>query len=596
MIYSWNPKTRKVFIPGAEVTIPQVKSFNDAKALVEADDFNPSDWAYIVKSKSGKVYNFSSYEDAVDFAKNKSTSRVAYTVFNKDKNIASFQNKKKLTEWKTIYTEDFKPTWDVLKRPSIKEWKQIAKRDYKIGDSWHLRTCIDIAPGKVRLRSVYMRYRLFLNNYVRTSFYTTSTTFHSNGDVRIWTGKEILPTPIERMFANEENAILKVLCTELIKLRPELSSVLTPNHDLYRIFARPCAFFAFDTYHNKCEAKPQDSLYLANYPREVVDESKLIEIIAKRMRIPITKGLKKIYCQNIHNMDVVRTLKALGFKDVNSYRKLVAMGILFMGQAYNLVIPFFQKLIKIRGENTVCRMVSNANLFEIRDTAQTYPDLDEEDAYFVMKNAANINEIHDTFNMILRDRGYRKQRKDEKIKYTKEELGKYNFECQDGISFILAEGSKDLAIVGANMGICVGSYADTALAKRTTIIKMMKGEKYIACIEAHKNNIVQIKAKFNNPVKAEYKDDIDEWLQTKNLSCKCQDYYEIGQEGGNTFNYAGVNPEDFEPHDNHPTLQIIKRAHPKFLHINEWFTENDHGDAYYTSLTRNLQKLIEEDS
>ena len=127
-----------------------------------------------------------------------------------------------------------------------------------------------------------------------------------------------------------------------------------------------------------------------------------------------------------------------------------------------------------------------------------------------------------------------------------------------------------------------------AIAKRCIIVKVMKGEKYIACIEVDAKGVSQIKAKFNNPVKAEYKHNIDEWLAHGNLLCTCHDYYDIGKESNSTQNYAYVNPEEFEPHERHDVLRIIKREHPEFIHVNKWLTKEENPDypTFYRRSTK----------
>ena len=567
MIYSWNPKSKKLYIPEARVTIPGIESFEKAKTFVNADGFNPLDWTYIVKSKSGKAYNFAVLTDALNAAQQKSTSRVSYTVFQNDKAIAGFMNKKPLTDWVTVFEKKADDSYRT--RPSKKEWYYNIPRGRYSEDKWHIGSTIDVAEGKVRLCRTYMYYTKCKNGHMTTRFTKTSKVFHKDGAVYYYREGKIEHVQAKDISLYLDDDELEVFRAELCKLRPELKQILmtVPYWNLIGAFSRPTAYYCFDTFHKKAWERKGGSVYFGYYPREIVDESKMVDTLAKRMRVPVTKSLRKLYNENPHNMDIVYFLKNIGFKDVNSYQKLTGFGVHFCLNNPEKFAPFFKEFIRIRGENNVVRMTSDTDFELIKDVAQSYMTVDEDAAAIILKDIHNFEEIHETFNVSCPSR----ERCDQKIHYSSNEKKRFNFECKDGVKFELADGSKDLATIGYHMGICVGGYAPAALKKRTTIVKMMKEDKYIACIEVKGRHVVQLKAKFNNPVRREHKHNIDEWLKHAKLEANCNDYRSIGYEWHSEYNYAHIRPDDFEPAQHQPVLKIVKCKHIHFRHNNKWF-------------------------
>jgi len=571
-IFSWNPRTHRMYIPEDDVTIHGVKSFDSAKALIASENFDPNQYRYTVQCRNGKPFNFANMDDAIATARIKSTAKTAYTVFCNGKSIAGFMNKKQLVDWKTVYEcvtpIDSSSIWNNNKL-TMKEFRKTVNEGEYVSDMSVYKTSVDVAPGKVRYCITYIKFIHYKTGHYDVQFPKTSYIFNKDGSVYVHDRGKIEHVSACGISINGKEDIRKALKAELIKLRPELKQAINMaySYDVLGVFSRPTAYYAFDTFHKTC-TKRAERVYFGYYPKEIVDESKLINVLAKRMGIPATKTLKKLYHQNIHNMEIVHCLKQFGFKDVNSYKKLVAVGIHFMRHNPSRFAPFVKQLIALRGENNVARMMCDTIFGLIRDVAQSYTTIDEDMAKFVMKNARNFEEIHDAFNVYCHPR---KHLVDRKIEYTDKEKKRYNYTCKDGVRFELAEGCKDLAIVGAEMGICVGGYAEPAIRRYTTIVKMMNGNKHIACIEILKSGIEQIKAKFNNPLQLENKKDLDEWIEHAQIKCDCHDYRMIGRPWGSTHNYAVIRPDDFEPEDHKPVLQIVKREHTSCINDNKWF-------------------------
>lgn len=569
MIWQFNPKRNELFVPETVTVIPKVSTLEDARSLMST--FNPVDWTYVVKSKTSKVYNFSMLEDAVDLAKKKSAHGTIYTVYSKGKPVASYIGDKELTKWKTVWETKSE------RRRTKNDFYYSTPRGRFAREQWHFSEAIEVADEKVRYTNVYITYVKAKNGHLRTVFTRTSKVFHKNGSVYYYREGKIEHESADSMSIYLCEEALAILRNELIKLRPELKQVLqtVPYWNLIGAFSRPTAYFAFDTFHKKCHERNNGKLYYGYYPKEIVDESKMIDTLCKRMRIPCTKTLRKLYNENPHNMDVVHWLKGVGFKDVNSYQKLVGVGVHFCLHNPDKFKDFFKKFIELRTENNVVRMVEDTDFDLIKDVAQSYTTIDEDAAEFVLKKAKNFEEIHETFN---RSCPTKSAMEEVMIHYTDKEQKRYNLSFDNDIRFELAYSNKDLAIVGAEMGICVGGYADSALAKHTTIVKLMKGDKHIACIEVRSNHMVQLKARFNNPVERQYKKYVDEWLDHAKLEPSCYDYRAIGQPWHSTHNYAHIRPTDYRPAEHHPILQIVKAKHVHFKHNNSWFFKSQLAD------------------
>ena len=567
MIWWFNPMKKELFIPESVTLIPKVASLEDARSLMST--FNPVEWTYIVKSKASKVYNFSALEDAVDTAKKKSARGTIYSVFTKGKAIASFINGKELTRWTTVWESKNK-----YRTSANKFYYSVPKGKFR-QEQCSFSVAIETAKDKVRYTNVFIKYIKAKNGHLRIAFSRASKVFHKDGSVYYYREGKIVHEKASNMSIYQDDKVMTILRKELIKLRPELRQILevVPYYNLIGVFSRPTAYFAFDTFHKKCHERNNGKLYYGYYPKEIVDESKMVDTLCKRMRIPCTKSLRRLYNENPHNMDVVHWLKGVGFKDVNSYQKLVGVGVHFCLHNPDKFKDFFKKFIELRTENNVVRMVEDTDFDLIKDVAQSYTTIDEDAAEFVLKKAKNFEEIHETFN---RSCPTKSAMQETMIHYTEKEQKRFNLTCDNDIRFELAYSNKDLAIIGAEMGICVGGYANSALAKHTTIVKMMNGNKHVACIEVRNNNMIQLKAKFNNPVERQYKKYVDQWLDHTKLEASCHDYRVIGQPWHSTHNFAHIRPIDYRPAEHHPVLQVVKSKHVSVKHNNNWFFKDIH--------------------
>lgn len=569
MIWLWNPYNHRVTVPDAKVTVHGIQTLEAAHKLME-NNFDPSKYQFIAQTKTGMPYNFETLEEAEAFAAQKSNKRSGCTVYSNGKPLVSYWNKQKLPQWQVVYYKKIKDYDRVTK---AEFYYRTGRGEGAISNHMLVAKAVETVKDKVRIADIYIQYIKCKNGHLATKFTRDTITFHKDGSVYRYMDGCIKHKSAHDICPYWEDDMKDVLVKELTKMRPELGRILRTcsRWDICGVFSRPTYYYAFNTFHKKAWER-NDQIYYGYYPREIVDESKIIDVVAKRMRIPVTKSLRKLYNENMRNMTVVHFLKSIGFKDTNSYQKLTGLGVHFCRYNPGRFAPFVKKLIALRGENHVVKMLADSSFSFIRDSAQSYLTIDEEIATTIMRDARNIEEIHETFNR--HNSSSSRLITEREIQYSDKEKERFNFVCEDGIRFELAKSNKDLAVVGYNMGICVGGYGPDALAKRTTIIKMMYGDKHIACIEYRNGAVQQLKAKFNNPVQQEFKNNVDAWLEHGGLECNCSDYRRIGQSWSSNCNYAYVNPRDFVP-ENEPVLRIIKCKHIRCEHNNNWFKRKE---------------------
>lgn len=102
------------------------------------------------------------------------------------------------------------------------------------------------------------------------------------------------------------------------------------------------------------------------------------------------------------------------------------------------------------------------------------------------------------------------------IKYTKAEL-KYSDEL-DGYKILLPKDTDELRKYGKAFHNCVASYYESVLEKRTLILAMKKGKKYIACLEIRQNRMVQALGPCNQPLSTEIGEVLCRWADKKKIA------------------------------------------------------------------------------
>lgn len=101
------------------------------------------------------------------------------------------------------------------------------------------------------------------------------------------------------------------------------------------------------------------------------------------------------------------------------------------------------------------------------------------------------------------------------VHYTDTEQG-YEAEME-GYRFSLPKETDELREYGKAFHNCVASYRAAVLEKRTLILVMMQGKKYIACIEIQQRRIVQALGSCNQRLPVEIQEVLKRWAEKKKI-------------------------------------------------------------------------------
>ena len=546
---------------------------------------------FAIKSRTGKVYyedrngnKFQTLQAAMDEAKARSTKKAAFTVYLNGKSVTAFINKKELPQPEVVFYLRRRPETSVFVRFECQnDFYREAK--YEVA-------CLrlDRINGNVRLTAEYKVLIPRETGHIFT-FKKSSITFRPNGTTCSYQdGRLILGSGRgTRMPSLEiEGAPFKTFIDELCKLRPSSELALRAEYnrcvnlctkgnrdriDVYHIvdvFERPSKRYIVDEYRKTAVERPNDSpSHFTDecFPRVPVPEDKLVEILAKKYGVPYTKKFKRIYLADIGNIIAVRRVMDYGIINPDYICRLSNL-------ATDPLSPpstreFIEYMIKYRGMKNAVAMLEDRDATIISDCGRLLWGFcdDPETIEWVIRNSRNVYEIHDTLVYLTNKMFDGNKYQNRKIEYDKEEIKRINHEY-GSVAVTLAKDTKELAVIGRDMGICVGGYADEAVSRRSTIVKMMDGKKYVACIEIRDDEIQQIKAKFNNPVKAEYKEYIDRWIKDANLGICTYDYNRIGDPWESTLDYHNVNPDTIRDEEEQAYDLRIIRTHDKKYEFN----------------------------
>jgi hypothetical protein len=161
-------------------------------------------------------------------------------------------------------------------------------------------------------------------------------------------------------------------------------------------------------------------------------------------------------------------------------------------------------------------------LHYIKDIKNMYDALHARIDNYEIKYKNDLEEYHQKLS-----RDYARIKDEETdIIYSKNELSLYENKINE-YRFELAKTNHELVDVGSKMSICVGSYAERAIERKTTIVFMKKDEVEI-CIELNKINkkmqIIQAKAKSNGKPNTEQAIIIKKWCKEAGILTKsCHD-------------------------------------------------------------------------
>lgn len=173
-------------------------------------------------------------------------------------------------------------------------------------------------------------------------------------------------------------------------------------------------------------------------------------------------------------------------------------------------LEFFSDIVKETGDILAKKYVFDywdAN--NISDTIRMYiqtkqaEDIDEK--WYINK----IKIMHENLSKDY----YKIKQKNRKIKYKKNDLNVNDI--INGYTFCLAVDTASLVDCGRKLGICVGSYGDSASNKRCNIVFIIDKDKFVGCIELSSDmkRLVQAKAKYNNMIQEDYAIALKKWVE-----------------------------------------------------------------------------------
>ncbi len=267
-------------------------------------------------------------------------------------------------------------------------------------------------------------------------------------------------------------------------------------------------------------------------PKQIMDEGEYINEMCSRLSIPATKTLKKMYRKNPFLMGLVHYIDRIGIKrpdNIMKALKLINSGVLKYGARYTSTISFLRALIKANGESIALKKLNalvNMNpenvVYDISyiayDTIRMYSFVHNKNRIPV-DFTGTIMEIHDKLSV-----QYNKiKHANRKIEYSAEETkreAEYN-----GYTVHTAEDTDKLFDIGNKMHICVGSYGDMAVEKKTTIYYITdQNGKYAACIEVKNNKLLQAKGYCNNSLAGDVAEVVKSWVKEKRVASNCSDF------------------------------------------------------------------------
>lgn len=311
-----------------------------------------------------------------------------------------------------------------------------------------------------------------------------------------------------------------------------------------------------DDKRGKNELIDKIGLYPSNIRKYIPRDKKTgtllwINDMVSKNNLPSTKAFRKLYFSDIQNVLFTIYFKEMGFnnpdiilsllKECNKRSRIYNEYSNKFSYMYN--IRLFKKMIKRRGESVMAKELIALNGNILYDTIMMFENMWKTNKGLLDKSfySLSIKKFHDKLSELQTQLRY----ENKEIKYSKKE--KALNEDYNDIHFEIAKDTNTLVLVGQEMGICVGGYRNKALSKGCTIVTMKDNDEYVGCIELNKSfNLIQVKAKFNNPLDIKYKDIFEKWTNKHDIDYKnCYDYESIGhRDNESTWDY-----HELETHD-----------------------------------------------
>lgn len=286
--------------------------------------------------------------------------------------------------------------------------------------------------------------------------------------------------------------------------------------------------------------------FAKNFPRELTDYQEFVKIEIQKHNLPKSKTFWKMYLNDVKFLDRTAYLVYCGFQNRDVIRMVLKDNAFFsyfdndcdktnydltsFSNTYDSFRQIIKRMLKASPENSVGKKLCGANYYHyINDTVMMYKKIRQYDKSLL--NAVNwagtIIDIHDDLSKISNKIRYANvsisYRDTDKL--LEREVGEFTFS--------LAVDTNELVLIGQEMKICVGSYRDSVLSKRSTIVSIKSNNKYVGCIELDSSkHLIQMKGKYNRYLVGNVCEAAREWVGLVDVKepNRCCDFQNLGKE------------------------------------------------------------------
>ena len=277
------------------------------------------------------------------------------------------------------------------------------------------------------------------------------------------------------------------------------------------------------------------------------------------------KSLRKAYGEGAENMVAYLLFRQLGFRDINVIRRFFHRDKLFGYRLLDLsyqaeqskMVPlggdwgtpnfywlerFCHWFLRYRKETQLANCLHPLAIQDVWEqhvidilrmftgaNADHNDNVLHADTRRILLREGFTQNVHDLMMNelpgIVRQRPYRDfdmeppaPPENKEIQYTDKERG--YVDEMEGYQILLPKDTDEIRAYGRAFHNCVASYCNSVLEKRTLILAMKRGQKYIACLEVAQNRLVQALGPCNQRLTMEIGEVICHWADKKKIGYK----------------------------------------------------------------------------
>jgi hypothetical protein len=261
-----------------------------------------------------------------------------------------------------------------------------------------------------------------------------------------------------------------------------------------------------------------------------------LQQMLSQSKIPNVKSLRRLVffeprgfpllasiSRTFKNIDVIRSLYT-AYIDCR-YGAFEKSHICYYNYCIDFSAKVFKTMVKHKGEKIIAakmlayiRKDKENNAYSIlNDMIRCYDELKHCD--FDFSKNFSIDELH----FYLAASVSKQETENREIVY--EKPWSFLEASDDKFSLSLAKDTHELISVGIDMSICVGSYANKAVNRDSTILilRNRKSNNPVGCIELNEDGVIQAKGFYNTLLQNEERIFIANWIKKKGLSAFTDD-------------------------------------------------------------------------